>query len=283
MNKKSIFLLILGLVFFLVQCGTEDRKIRLRLKFGEGQKLEWLREGKAFVQFHENDSLIKSYNQIHKSEMFEEVVGIIDSTTARLKITINNAASAPDSLDSSNLTIFDTLNIEFIQTNRGVNIDIVPDDTTHPEWLEYEKKTQEQLACRYPDEPVSTGYTWTNSVKVMLKDGDIRDAVSTYKVKEFVKEAGYDCVIIEYTTNTIAPLSGRNYTHKNQEVQESFIERRKVEGSSYFAYKKGFVVRDSYSYTLYRDINYIVDGKERNVQMTSKGSSGYSLIDASGI
>jgi hypothetical protein len=173
---------------------------------------------------------------------------------------------------------------EYIQDIHAVNLDIFPHDTSSIERIEYIKKLYEQLAPRYPDLPVSDGYKWSNNIKVMLQDGETRDAVTTYTIKGFVKEAGYDCVIIEFEGNTIVPFQSEYKSKKGDgTVLETRIDKRKSKGVSYLAYKEGIIIKDDYSYESLSEGTKVTADGEIKIKAVSKGSQSYFLLEASGI
>lgn len=277
--------LLAASIIVLIKCGTEKKEVLLRLKFNENQILRWATSSKNHIEIYENDSLVSVENPQRQFEMTEEVVEVIDSATARLKLTTYFEKEIPDKQDSTKFTkVSDSDMVEYIQNNRGVDLDLMPYDTASIERLEYNKKLYEQLAPRYPDEPVSEGFKWNNSIKVMLQNGETKDAISTYTVKGFVKEAGYDCAIIEFKSNSIVPFR-TEYPNKDGKgvVIETRIDKRNSVGTAYFAYKEGIIVREDYSF------DFLGEGtREKNkgvfkLKIVESASHSYHLISASGI
>ncbi len=279
------FIIFLLLSIGLFQCGTEKKEVLLRLKFNENQKLRWLDKKNSYEEVFENDSLIKVTNNRWEREMVEEVVKIVDSVSARYRLTSYFEKTVPDKNDSSKtLTIKDSTITEYLQNDRGVNLDIFPYDTSSLEELEYYKRLYRQMAPRYPDDPVSAGYVWSNNIKVMLEDGEIKDAVSTFKVKGFVREAGYDCVLMEYKSNIILPYHGEYIrTEDKEKVLETRIDRWEIEGTTYLAYKNGFTVREEVSFIYIGEGTRVYESGEKKILITSSGSHSYYLIGAEGI
>ncbi len=280
-----IFLLFLFSGLSLFQCGTEKKEVLLRLKFNENQSLRWATNHKRHMEVFENDSLVLVENSQQESESVEDVIKVIDEKTARLKLTTYFDKKYPDQNDSTKkVTVKDSSMIEYIQDNRAVNLDIFPYDTVSITEVEYIKKIHEQMAPRYPDDPVFVGYKWTNNIKVILKDGETKDAISNYTVKGFAREAGYDCVIIECNSNTIVPYQSEyNCSNSGEKVFETRLDKKTTVGTAYIAYKEGFIVREDYSYDFLGEGTRLTANKENKVRITSKGSYSYNLIKASGI
>jgi hypothetical protein len=286
--REKFHLLVLAFLFsglLLMQCGTEKKEVLLRLKFNDNQSLRWANNYKRHMEVFENDSLALVDNIQEESESVEDVIKVIDEKTARLKLTTYFDKKYPDKNDSTKtVSVKDSSIIEYIQDNRAVNLDIFPHDTVSIMELEYIKKIHEQIAPRYPDDPVSIGYKWTNNIKVMLKDGETKDAISNYTVRGFAREAGYDCIIIECNGNAIVPFQGERIGKKSGEkFFETRLDKRTMSGTAYIAYKEGFVVREDYSYELLGEGTRLLADKEIKIKITAKGSHSYNLIKASGI
>lgn len=287
MKAKILFcLIIISLLSInLFQCGSEQKEVLLKLKFNENQTLRWTSTSKHHTESFENDSLVSVTDGIQQSEVVEKVLKVIDKNSARLKLTYYFEKKIPDKNDTSQIiTIKDSSIIEYIQDIHAVNLDIFPHDTSSLERIEYVKKLYEQLAPRYPDEPVSKGYKWSNNIKVMLKNGETRDAISTYTIKGFVREAGYDCVIIESKGNTIVPFQAEyDCEENNGKVLETRIDKRKSRGIVYFAYKKGIIVKEDHSYEYLSEGTKVTADGEKKIKTISNGSQSYFLIEVSGI
>lgn len=284
-KERLCIIVFLLLIICFFQCGTDNKKVLLRLKFNPGQSLTWQNEIKEFLELYLDDSLSSTSINRQKSELKEEVIEIIDSTRVKCKSTVYSENITQDAIDTSDIeTHMDSSVVDFIQNKRAVILDLIPSDTTSLEMLEYYEKKYDQFAPRFPDDPVSAGYTWTNTVKVMLKDGEVRDVISNYKVKEFVREAGYDCVIIEYKSNSILPFRYEyDGWHGEGRIVDTRIDKRVREGTLYFAYKKGFILREEINYTFTGEGTRFYGGKERKLLINASGSSSISLIKSEGI
>jgi len=263
----------------LFQCTTEKKEVRLRLKFPPQQVLYWNVDYKKHTSVYEDDSLVvnEDKNMSHVSR--EEVVEIIDSVKARLKLTSFYEYEKPDKDDSTKkVKVTDTSIVFYVQDDRGVNHDLTLEGKNDSALVEYNLRLYEQLAPRYPDQPISAGYTWSNSVKVMLKNGEINDATTTYRFKAFVREAGYDCAVVEFKGNTIVPY---NHTYECG-AQDIRIDRRQYEGAFYLAYREGIIIRDEERYTFEAEGMRIKEGRQIDLKIKSEGSYSYYLTKAEG-
>lgn len=281
----SAYLIIIAVVLSSIQCGTEKKEVLLRLKFNPDQKLRWQYDRKEYLEIYENDSLVEAKDSQRKSEMIEEVVDIIDKNTARFRSIFYYDKKITDKNDSSKTqTVKDSSVMEYVQNDRAVTLEFQHNDTTSPEVIDYYKRLYEQMAPRYPDDPVSEGYSWNNSIKVMLKDGEVRDAVSTYRIKGFAREAGYDCVIMEFKGNTIVPYRGKPEIKEDRgDGIETRLDKQTTEGTCYFAYKEGFIVREERRFEFSAEGTRTSDKGEVKIRIASKGSFSYNLIKAEGL
>lgn len=281
----SYFVILFLLSISLFQCGTEKKEVVLRLKFNENQSLRWAQTNKNHTEYFENDSLISTEDKNSTSESVESVMEILDENTARLKLTYYYDRELPDKNDSSKIIkVSDSSTIEYIQNIHAVNLDIFPHDTISVDKIEYVKKLHQQLAPHYPDMPVTAGYSWSNNIKVMLQNGETNNAITTYTVKGFVKEAGYDCAIIEFVGNTIVPFQSEYECEDGSgKVLETRIDKTKSQGTVYFAYKKGIIVKESQSYEFSSKGTKVKPDGEKKIKITAYGSRSYFLIGASGI
>ena len=133
------------------------------------------------------------------------------------------------------------------------------------------------MAIRYPEDPVSTGSVWSNRTTVMLENGEIKDAVSTFKVKGFVREAGYDCVLIEFKSNAVLPYYNE-YVSTEGKVLETRIDKLEFDGIAYMAYKNGFIVREETSFIYTGEGTKVFESGEKKILITAKGSHSNIVI-----
>ena len=104
--------------------------------------------------------------------------------------------------------------------------------------LSYIEEYMKQGWPVFPDGEVGQGHSWTQTTTVLLPEGPV-EASTTFSVKSFARERGYDCVVIEYDGVCIVPLHQR--TGKEHKLL-SGVDRITSKGHMYFAYKEGFLV-----------------------------------------
>ncbi len=238
---RSVWILIfISAVTVVYGCRTDDRQVELGLKFKNGRKLYYDNQIKKSRQIHNKKNLVNATDDVIKYRAVEEVLQMIDPESARLRLTyyINRKVKSP--VDSNAwIALVDSSALDFIEDTRGMVDDLQPQDTTAKAEADYYEKLYRQLSPRYPDRPVPKGHTWSNSVKLMLADGEITRASTTYRVASFVRESGYDCAVIEYEGNTIVPY--RDNSADGTTVIR--LDKRFAKGVFYLAYREGFIVR----------------------------------------
>jgi hypothetical protein len=236
-------------VAYISGCGSQKKEIRLAYKFPADRKYHFTYDSKISVNSFENNKLIYSDDKSFQMTYTQEVLKLIDSTTARLKYTYkligDSGHVAIRGIESSG----DSWSTECVMASNGKIVDL-PGDSLSNESLEYYRRLFEQSAPIYPSESISEGYKWSHTFRVRLEDG-LTDAVTTYTVKAFVREGGFDCAVIEYKGNMVIPLGKNCSGDKN--AFTSGVDRIQVEGVAYFAYVEGIVVREEESSHLVRE------------------------------
>jgi hypothetical protein len=112
----------------------------------------------------------------------------------------------------------------------------------------------------------------------MLENGEINNATMTFKVRAIVREAGYDCAVVEFKGNTVVP-----YSHVDKSgVQEIRIDKKNIEGVFYLAYREGVIIRMDEKYTFNAEGVKIVEGKEIPLKINEEGTFSYMLTEAEG-
>ena len=282
MGRLPLYIIIvLFLSALLFHCGTEKDDVLLRLKFKENQKVSWKADVKRMTKIYEDDSLVYNKELHSVSKAIEEVIEVIDSAASRIRLTEFYEHTKPDERDSTTeATVVDSYVVEYVQNDRGVTLEFQFVDKYGPELSEYYQKLNEQMAPRYPDVPVQKGYSWSNSIKVMLQDNEVRNATSTFRVRDFVREAGYDCAVIEFEGNAIVPYKGKR---EEEDVTEIRVDKIFNEGVFYLAYREGIIIRHEYKFEFNGEGVKIKDGKEINLRVLKKGTDSYIVSRIEGI
>lgn len=256
--KVIVISIVVGI--YLAGCGSEQKQVRLAYKFAPDKIYHFIYTSNISSVAYEDGNPVYSNDKTHQIAYTQEVVEVIDSATGRLSFTytLDDKVEAPK-----------TWNTQFVMASDGRVLDFFPNEGTSDESLEYYRHLFEQAAPMYPDEPVYAGYTWRHTVKTILKEGST-DASTTYKIRSFVRESGFDCAVIEYKGNMIIPLSG-SFSSDSTVITSGF-DRIQIEGVAYFAYTEGIIIREDENSHLVREGTVKSDGETVEFRMEEKKS-----------
>ncbi|UCD95309.1 MAG: hypothetical protein JSU69_04465 [Candidatus Zixiibacteriota bacterium] len=266
--KHILMLLTAGVL--VNGCGEENKEVRLALKFSPDKIYHFAYENKSSAVARENGRFLYSNDITNKVRYTQEVVESIDSTRARIHYTYTSIKENVLKEDSTRIdTTEETWSTDYVTASNGKIVEVLPLGDVSQESIDYFTKLFEQTSPMFPEEPVPVGYTWSHTVKVMLDEG-ATDASTTYKVKSLVREAGYDCAVIEYTGNMLVP-----YRQKCDESGTGYItgsDRIEADGVVYFAYTEGIIIKEYENSTLLREGTLIRDEKKVSFTVDSKTS-----------
>ncbi len=211
------------------------------------------------LQFKLTPGLATTYNSEHRSESVamigDSVVSRSSSSSTRLyyehvdSLAGDSAAwvSVKSETDYQSSKVRDTVVVDtgtsiskymYLGRPSGEIIDIVPVTNVDEKWVDRQLEFLRQAQPSYPATDMSVGFSWTQTTKVQLPD-DIREASLTYKVKSFVRERGYDCVVLEFEGLYHMPIKK---TGESSVV--TGVNRTTTQGTIYFAYREGIIVSD---------------------------------------
>lgn len=262
----KLTLIAIGLGMMLSGCGTDKKEIRLDYKFDTGKKYHFVYNSQTSTTAYENDKLVYSGDSTFRVSYVQEAIEIMDDTCARLHFTYTDESQGKSA---------ETWSTEYVMSTNGEITDLATGEDVTEESVEYYKRLLEQAAPMYPDEPVTEGFTWNHTVRILLDEG-ATDAKTTYKVKSFVREAGYDCAIIEYKGNMIIPLEADCITEDGVAVGHDKIE---VEGAAYFAYTEGIVIKEEENSKLVREGAVTIDGRTTDFKIEEERSYTCTLTN----
>jgi hypothetical protein len=275
--RDIVSICILAFVMIYIGgCAAEKKEILLSYKFPLDKRYAFLYDSKSSVTVSENGSPVYSGEKSHRVSYTRRVMEIIDSSTARLRFSYELMEGEPP---GNRLMAEDDMpwnwSTDFVMAANGRIIDLTDDSGLSGESLEYYRKLFEQTTPMYPDAPVTEGYTWSHTVKVLLEEG-LTDATTTYKIKSFARESGYDCAIIEYHGNIIIPLAARS--PDDSTVTITGRDRIEVEGLSFFAYVEGIVIKEEEKSHLFREGEMSKGGKITAFTIEEKRSYRSRLV-----
>jgi len=255
---------------FLTGCGTAQKEVRLAFKFPLDKIYHYVYNGKISSTAYENGKLAYSGDRTDRITYTQEVVEMLDSTLARLRYIYSMAKDAGGGGDAR----AKTWTSEFTMANNGKIVDFSSDENSAVQSRDYFRYLFEQASSMYPEQSVPVGYSWTHSVKV-ISDTGATDASTTYKVKALVREAGYDCAVIEYKGNMIIPIAEKQAAGSSGVT--SGTDRIEVNGVVYFAYTQGIIIKQDESSRLMRTGTMSENGKSVEFKIDERRSYTSSL------
>ncbi len=238
--KRLTAIVIIPLVaaFLTAGCTQGDKKIVLRYKFEPGLKLSYEQVTKRSATVVQADSTTKESSMTFTVHVEQLVKRMLPDSIAEIVEVSAWTYERPSEEDSS-IT-------ETVEESRELLLQARPDGKVlevrfrHDEnysHIRYIRNYYEQGIPVFPSHEVSPGYAWTQTTKVVLPQEPM-EASMTYRVKSLVREAGYDCAVIEYDGDLVIPLD----PNPQDSVQRTGLDRIKSDGLLYFAYKEGMVV-----------------------------------------
>jgi hypothetical protein len=260
----------------LMSCDPGKKEVRLTYKFRPSQSREYVSMIKISSMINETGKSLQRDNYSFRSTLLEQVIAVIDSTKARISLT--NVSEKPE------MPISQTgrdespraWSIEYLIANNGKILEFFPEDSGSSAVIEAYRNYYEQASPVFPDEPVSENQSWGQTIKLIVKDEGPTSAETKYNVKAFVREAGYDCAVIEYTGNMIIP-------YRKIEPDGSImigLNRIGTKGVIYFGYVYGMIVKQEETYDIQMEGSRIVNGQKTKITASSKMTSSMILTDA---
>jgi hypothetical protein len=274
--KRFTAFIVLGVTLvFIVSCAQSDKKVILRYKFNPGTRLTYEQVSKSNAKTFESDSLIKEESKVFNMTVEQTVIRLLDDSTAEVVETAVWTSEKPNEADSA---VVDTVEerrelVLQVQSNGKVrNVRLGTEESSTQ--ISYIKNYYEQGLPVFPRDPVTLGYSWTQTTKVVLPKEPM-EASMNYKVTSLVRQAGYDCAVIECHGNMVIPLD----PDPKDTIQSSGLDRIKTNGVLYFAYKEGLVVLQREQWLIDRDRRKTHQGETKQYRGKIELDIDYALKD----
>jgi len=257
-SKGTVLSVLFALVsvISLTSCDQGTKNVTIRYKYVPGMNLAYqqITRGIEEVTDRETGKVIAKEYLVTTLDLTSSVRRVLEDSTAEILVVRKWQQHCVDLLKKNST---DTVSkqpsanepmLEYYKPN-GRLVDITYASDTVESDLSYLKEYTKQGWPVFPDGEVGQGHSWTQTTTVVLPEGPV-EASTTYSIKSFARERGYDCVIIEYDGVCIVPLPQR--TGKEHKLL-SGVDRVTSKGHMYFAYKEGFVVSLKERWTLESD------------------------------
>ncbi|MFQ5454202.1 MAG: hypothetical protein ACE5D6_08455 [Candidatus Zixiibacteriota bacterium] len=273
MSKITAILLSFILLFTLSSCSQGDKKITLRFKYEPGMHLTYEQISKRHSKVFESDSVIKDESTTYTVLIEQEVKRFVDDTTAEVFERDTWRYTKPNEKDSSQ--------IDSVEYSQDLMLRVIPNGkVVHFEFVNkkdisrftYIKNYYEQGLPVFPSGEKHPGYSWTQTTKVVLPD-EIMEASTNYLIKSIVREAGYDCAVIEYDGTLLIPIE----PNPDDSTRRQGIDRIHSKGMLYFAYKEGIVIKQREHWKIDGDRRKLKDDKIINYKIATIYDVDYIL------
>jgi hypothetical protein len=256
LSALSLVCGVLLVALWLTACEQGVKKVHIRYKHIPGMTTTFQQITRGVVKAEDKDTkkLLQHEYVEATMDITNEVRRVREDSTAEIMSSNKNHWRSRNMLDK---TTTDTVQsspsegvpiLEYTKPNgRMVDLEYASDTTKGD--LNYLKEYYKQGFPVFPDGEVGQGYSWTQATTVVLPEGPV-EASTTYTVKSFARERGYDCVVIEYDGTCIIPLPTKQA--KNYE-RVSGVDKITSKGHLYFAYTEGIIVSIKERYVLNSD------------------------------
>ncbi|MFH2055098.1 MAG: hypothetical protein ABIJ61_04000, partial [bacterium] len=231
----SVALCILCATLLLLGCERSPQEVLLRMQFSDGRELVYELASEQIISIDSPD--FSADTSRTKGEMIQTVTEVLPEGSARVKEASYWSWSEPDEDGSVRVVSRDeTLSYRMEASGKVSDLEILSDDDA-AKWKEYAQSKLEQSQPTFPEEPVGLGYTWMQSVKIFMPDGEMLDAATTYEVTEFVEIDERRCAVIDYTGNLVLPF---NVVETDSTIRKG-VDKVDVTGTIWFDYLNGYV------------------------------------------
>jgi hypothetical protein len=259
MKKLSSALLtacaVLSVALALISCDQGTKRVHIRYRYVPGVTThQQITRGIVRAEDVDNKRLLQHEYMETTMDLTNEVRRVLEDSTAEIMQSIKHQWRSRNLLDKADTdTVLSPWSegnplIEYMKPNgRLVDMEFASDTTKGN--LDYLKEYYRQGYPVFPDGEIGQGYSWTQTTTVVLPEGPV-EASTTYTVKSFARERGYDCAVIEYDGTSIIQLPAR--AAKQYELM-SGVDKITSKGHLYFAYTEGILVSVKERYVLSSD------------------------------
>ena len=272
----ALLVLLLVLAAAFTACNQGPKTITLRFKYVPGLKLEYEQDMKRNFRVVEADS-VKEKGEMTFYDHVEQVVQEVRQDSSAIIREVDTWKYEVPSKE-------DTSVMEKREQERILLLTVKPNgDVLNVEFVDSEDRASESYIRHYleqgmpvfPDGEVSPGFSWTQSAKVMMPE-ETMEASTTYEVKSLVREAGFDCAVIEFNGNLIIPREAK----AEVESERSGVDHIRATGKMYFAWKEGLVVLQRERWVVNSEMHYLTkEGAEKSYRTEVESDVELKLID----
>lgn len=253
---------VLALVGVLGSCDQTGKRVLIRYKFKPDMRMKYRQVTRGIVMVREgvSEELIHHESAKRTLDLELYVRRVLEDSTAEIVDNRSHTSEIQNLLDTTGTDSAEVRSwvgsevLRYMKPN-GQLVDLEYTSDTMRGDLSYAKEYMKQGYPVYPDKPVGQGHEWTQTTAVVLPDGPI-EAYTTYTVKSFVRERGYDCVVLEYDGVSHIPIP--EFEKEDYRVI-SGVDHIRAKGHMYFAYREGIVVQVKERWVMDSDRKEVLD------------------------
>jgi hypothetical protein len=267
-SRQNIFVILLAAVLFIsLSCGNSQKEIRLVFQYKVGAVNVYEKTIKSLFKHYENGQLVQNSDNLRESRTREEILDLTADGDAHLRLTETMKADSSDSLCS-------TSSLEYISKTNGAVEKILQTDSLNPDVLEFYTNYCEQSMPVFPDTLITEGFSWKQTINLLIADSGKTTAETVYRVHSLVRENGRDCAVIEYSGNLIIPFRKIDSDSSLTIV----LEHIKSNGVLYFDYRDGLIVSQRETMEFNSEGTKIKNGISSELKMTGHISNSLQLV-----
>jgi len=266
------------LVAGLLSCSSEAPSYQLSSKFpAVGAIYTYKMDSHQVARIYENDSLIREVDSKMEGDISYTAKDLLSDGAAVVRE--ENRWSWDEPGDSGQIKrVTKEYAYEMTILPNGKVIDLKMIDKPSQSWEDYVKRYSDQGMPVFPDEKISTGYTWTQKTPVDLPSGDTTTASMTYKIKGTTQKMGYNCAIIEYNGTVVLPL----FRDPQDTTAFEMVDWIEMSGILYYGIDIGTSVNSEERRRVRSERTFIKGGKQIARRAESESVMSYNLVSLEG-
>lgn len=243
-NFKRTLATFVGLTALLmltvfVACERPTKTIRLQFKLNPGLAITYASVSRSELVAMIGDSVVSRSEGSSTRSYYEHVDSLSGDTASWVTVEVSTDYQSTITRDTVVTdTGQSTAKYMYLGRPSGEILDIVPVENVDQKWVDKQLEFLRQAQPSFPATDMAVGFSWTQTTKIQLP-GEVREASLTYKIKSFVRERGYDCVVLEFEGLHLKPFEKKGETER-----VTGINRTTTQGTIYFAYREGIIVSD---------------------------------------
>ncbi len=274
-----VFALLTLLVVIFVSCSTAPTTFQLQVNYAPvGKIIKYTQESHRVGVVYKNEQKTRDIDLKVQGEITYTTQEMLPGGDAAIleENRWNWDEPAGDSGQVKRITKDYAYRMQISPSGKVTNLKMV--DAPSSAWEEYIRLYCEQGMPVFPDQKISPGYSWTQSVSVTLVDSSSANAATTYRVKGVARKMGYDCAIIEYTGNLVLPI----FLDPGDTLKVTGVDRIEMSGIMYFAIETGIAVNSEEKRRVISERSYTKEGQVNKQRGESEEVISYSLVSIEG-